>query len=260
MLQLHPRETFVITRQLQNPYITDTFYVRAVIRNAKTDTIIDTINLDDKTSQRFTKSWLVPADGSGQGFWISIVTSVYTDSGYTTKSENYGDEEKTYLVQERFNVNLGGMGGGGGSDIDYKRIKKIVKEVIDEMETPEPVVKVVTKEVVKEVRVPEVKIVETQKEQDLSPIIKAIKDVGQKVDDKEVTEIPEQEEVDLSPVLEKIALIEKQSKENVDRIEKKIDSMKVEVKLADFTPQIKAEPVESKMVDPRITRLMRKIK
>lgn len=134
-MQLNPRETFTIVRQIEDHTDQATYYVRAVIRNAKTDAIIQVdgnnyVNLTDQGSQRFTKNWLVPADASGQGFYISILTSVYTDSGYTTKSENYGDKIETYLVQDRVNANLGGLGGGGGSDIDYKKIRKIVDEVV----------------------------------------------------------------------------------------------------------------------------------
>ena len=137
-MQLHPRETFTITHQLNNPaYITDTAYVRAVIRNAKTDATLATKDLTDKGSGRFTVEYLVPADVSGQGFWISIVTTVYSDSGYTTQSQNYGVEANTYLVQERVNTNLGI--GGGGSDISYKKIREIVKEEIDKINIPEPI-------------------------------------------------------------------------------------------------------------------------
>ena len=136
-MQLHPRESFVITRQLANHTDSANYYVRAVVRNAKTDALLDTVDLTDKGSYRFSKSWLVPADVSGQGLWISILVSVYTDSGYTTKSPNHGDEMETYLVQDRFNPNLGGF--GGGSDIDYKRIKKIIDESLGTIEKPEGV-------------------------------------------------------------------------------------------------------------------------
>src|SRR5947209_2026571 len=112
-LILHPQNSFTVVRQIANHLDTDTNYVRAVIRNAYTDAIIDTLDLTDKGSQRFSKNWQVPADPSGQGFYISIVTSVYTDSGYTTKNPNYGDEENTYLVQDR--VPLARHGGGGVS-------------------------------------------------------------------------------------------------------------------------------------------------
>lgn len=251
-MQLHPRQTFTITRQLQNPYITDTFYVRAVIRNAKTDAIITTLDLEDQTGQRFTKDWMVSTDPTGLGFYISIVTSVYDDSGYTTKSQNYGDEETTYLVQDRYvwNPNY-----PVGADIDYKRIRKIVLEVVkgllDDIESPEPKVVTVTnvREVVKEVRVPEIRVVETQKSQDLSSILKAIDTVGKKIDDKPVTEVPEfpeQKETDLKPVLDAVS-----------KLDKKLDTLEVEVNVNAPT-KMEARAVKSPIQDPRITKLIKR--
>lgn len=122
---LQPQANFTVVRQIANHLDTDTNYVQAVIRNAYTDAIIDTIQLTDKGSQRFKKDWQVPADSSGQGFYISIVTSVYTDSGYTSKNPNYGDEENTYLVQER--VRLIGAGGG----VDSFTLRRIIGEELD---------------------------------------------------------------------------------------------------------------------------------
>lgn len=146
-MQLHPLEQFSIVRQIEDHTDVATYYVRAVIRNAKTDAIIQVngnnyLNLTDRGGQRFSQNWLVPADPSGQGFYVSILTSVYTDSGYTTKSQNYGDKMETYLVQDRINANLGGLGGGGGADIDYTKIRKIVDEVVkqrleEDIEMPE---------------------------------------------------------------------------------------------------------------------------
>lgn len=128
-MQLNPREYFTIVRQIEDHTDVSTYYVRAVIRNAKSDALIETVDLTDRTGNRFSKSWLVPADVSGQGFYISILTSVYTDAGHTTKSQNYGDKIDVYLVQARMNSNLGGF--GGGSDIDYKRIQKMIDASVD---------------------------------------------------------------------------------------------------------------------------------
>jgi len=129
-LVLQPQANFTVVRQIANHLDSATYYVRAVIRNAYTDEILKTLNLTDKGSQRFKGDWLVPADPSGQGFYISIVTSVYTDNGYTTKSENYGDEENTYLVQNR--VLFGGT-GGGGAGVDYTRIKDILSKEVSKI-------------------------------------------------------------------------------------------------------------------------------
>lgn len=157
-LQLQPGNSFTVVRQLNNPYITDTFYVKAVIRNAYTDAIIDTLQLTDKGGQRFKKDWQVPADPSGQGFYISIVTSVYSDSGYTTKSENYGDEESTYLVADRL---LNAMRGGGDNSLDLYSIRKVIQEELNkglEKVKPEPV------------KIPKQKVYEMRWEEVLSSI------------------------------------------------------------------------------------------
>lgn len=130
---LQPQSSFPIVRQIANHLDTDTLYVRAVVRNADGDTI-DTVDLEDKGGQRFQRRYRVPVDTSGQGAYISIITSVYTDSGYTTKSPNYGDEENTYLVFDRVR---GTGGGGGGSNLDAGTIRRIVAEELAKVETPE---------------------------------------------------------------------------------------------------------------------------
>jgi hypothetical protein len=260
-MQLHPREQFTIVRQLQNPYITDTFYVRAVIRNSKTDTIIETLDLIDNTGQRFSKTWMVPADPSGQGFYISIVTSVYTDSGYTTKSENYGDEENTYLIQDRyvFNPNY-----PVGADVDYKRIKKMIDEAVARVAavTPsEPKVVTVTKEVIKEVRIPEVKIVESVKSVNIDPVLSAIKDVGKKIAAIEFPEIPEQKPVDMVPVIRKIEDVESSVMKALSKVDSSLKSISVKSGVKDslkkIMQQLDVAPEEEYGPDERVTRLMK---
>jgi hypothetical protein len=159
MLQLNPRETFTIVRQIEDHTDTNTYYVRAVVRNAKTDELLANVDLDSKGNQRYSKDYIVPADVSGQGFWLSITTSVYTDSGHTTKSENYGDKLDSYLVQERYQFNPN-YPIPVGPDIDYKRIEKIVDKIVTakvKKETPEPKIITVEKIVEKVVKVPEIK-------------------------------------------------------------------------------------------------------
>ena len=128
MIQLRPGEQFTIVRQLDDPFDTTTYYARAVVRNLSDDTVLETINLTDNGSQRFSKAWSVTNDNTGDGRWISITTTIYTDSGYTIKSESYREQAETYLVQERFNPFKHRNLFGGGADVDYKRIKKIIQE------------------------------------------------------------------------------------------------------------------------------------
>lgn len=127
-MQLRPREIFTIVRGLEDHEDTNTYYVRAVVRNARTDEIIDTLDLEDRgDGHRFAIEWRVPADPANYGFYIIITTSVYTDAAYTTKSL-YQDRFETYLIAERPNPTLAFGGGGGGDDIDYKKIRKIISE------------------------------------------------------------------------------------------------------------------------------------
>ena len=128
MIQLRPSEQFTIVRQLDDPFDTTTYYVRAVVRNLSDDSVLETINLTDNGSQRFSKAWSVVSDNTGDGRWISITTTVYTNSGYTTKSESYREQAETYLVQERWNPFKHRNLFGGGADVDYKRIRKIITE------------------------------------------------------------------------------------------------------------------------------------
>src|SRR3990167_6396837 len=100
MLQLSPGEYFAIVRQLADPNDTGTYYVRAFVRNARTDTLLDTVNLTDRTGQRFSVEWQVPSSTS-DALYIAVTTRVYTDSAYTTLSTDYSQEMEVYLVEDR---------------------------------------------------------------------------------------------------------------------------------------------------------------
>ena len=136
-MQLSPNENYPIFYGIINHTDTNTYYVRTVIYDSSHN-VLDTVNLEDKGNQNFLKIWKVPYDNVFQrGKWVLLVTSVYTDSGYTTKSENYGDEFETHLIQERWNMaTMASIGGGGGTDIGT--IKKAVKEEINKLKFPTP--------------------------------------------------------------------------------------------------------------------------
>lgn len=195
-MQLQPSANFTLVRQLSNHLDTDTNYVQAVIRNAYTDAIIDTLQLTDKGSQRFKKDWQVSADPSGQGFYISVVTSVYTDSGYTTKNQNYGDEETTYLVQERVLFR-----GGGG--VDASDIRTIIKQELEKLPKPEPITIPKpkepvdrTSEILEAIRAAKP---EPPQPQDTRPIMASLRALLKAVEEKPVTP-----ETDISPILDSI--------------------------------------------------------
>lgn len=197
---LQPQTAFPLVRQIANHLDATTYYVRAVVRDAAGQTI-DTVALASQGSQRYQTSWQVPADPSGQGRYISVVTSVYTDSGYTTKSDNYGDEETTYLIFDRV---MPAMRGGGSGGIDSRTLRRVIAEELDKR-APEPIqfpkqpemrwgeVLTAIREATEAIRaIPTDKV-------DLSGVLRSIEALAAKIDAKEVTP-----ETDLTPVLEAI--------------------------------------------------------
>lgn len=142
-MNILPQSTLRIVRQLTDPLDVGTNYVHAVIRNSTTGDIVATLNLTDKTSQRFTGEYTTSPDISGMGYYLDVTTTVYTDDAYTTKNANYAIEAHTYFIhQERVHL------GGGGADVNYEKIRKIVQEILDGQEKQEtPTVKDVTPEI-----------------------------------------------------------------------------------------------------------------
>jgi len=183
MFQIEPKESIPITRQIEDPADTNTYYVRAYVRDAKTDELLDTVDLTDKTDQRFRGTVEAPHDPTGNGRYITITTKVFTDAGYTTESGLYGRVEQAFLVQTRYKF---GIGGGGGADVSYERIRKVVQEELGKLPKTE---------------------IPKQKETDLKPVLKAIDGVKRIVELFEIPEfpkfpdIPKPEKTDLSPVI-----------------------------------------------------------
>lgn len=211
-MNILPQSTLRIVRQLTDPFDTDTNYVQAVVRNSTSGDIVATLSLTDKTGQRFTGEYTTPPDNSGMGYYLDVTTTVYTDAGYTTKNTNYAIEAHTYFVHQP-PVHLG---GGGGADVNYEKIRKIVKELLDEQEKTElPEIRDLTPELlaserrikesvtsaVSSIRIPE------QVRPDLDGAVSRISDrlddavntLLLAVDQKEVTP-----ETDLSPVMQSI--------------------------------------------------------
>ena len=233
-MQLFFNKNFTVVRQIPDHTDLTTYYVRAVIRNAFTDEIIATLDLDSKGSQRYKKDWIVPRHSSGEPYYISIVTSVYTDSGYTTKSASYGDDENTYQVIDFSTVKSGGVGNGGGSlsrrdikDVIQDEIEKIMDKMdsnhkmmmesnmdgMDDAEDPidfSPVMKAIKAvgDKIKPVVIPKV---------DLKPVLKAIDSLKSAI---ESVEIPEN---DISPILKKIDALDVNNKKDKDELKSAIE-------------------------------------
>lgn len=179
-IQLQPREYFTVVRQLQDHTDSTTYYVQATIRDARTDALLEVLALTDQGNRRFSKPWQVVSDPSGLGRYISVLSEVFTDSGYTSKASTYGDELETHLILERTIHSGGSSNLGGGTGIDYKRIKKMIDDAIKD--------------------IPQVKIPE-YKYPDLSPINRAILDLQDAISAIEMPQFPAITPTDLQPVI-----------------------------------------------------------
>jgi hypothetical protein len=220
-MQLIPQKDFTVVRQIADHTDASTYYVQAVIRNAYTDAVIATLDLDSKGDQRYSKNWKVVADTSGEGLYVSIVTSVYTDSGHTAKSANYGDEEMTYLVKD-----LGRTIGGGGGGISAYDLKRIVKAEIDKIPKPEKVtipkqekVEVPLDEVYSRLNTIEESIAKLPQDLvDLTQVGEALETIATMIEEKEVTP-----ETNIKPVLEGLEKGHEGIKESLVQIKSEID-------------------------------------
>ena len=232
---LQPQQDFPIVRQIANHLDATTYYVEAVVRDAD-GVLLDRVQLVSQGDQRYQKRYRVPVDRNGFGSYISIVTSVYTDSGYTTKSSNYGDEENTYLVFDRL-LNRGGGGYSGPDASDIRRIfreefekQKEAEDDTEEAEAPEPIeIPDYTAELKKlsvslsEILVSVKKI--PTKEVDIYPVLEGIQNLAVAIDEKEVTP-----ETELEPILDGIREVSDKLTEQFNVEKKGMEDFKTELK------------------------------
>lgn len=214
MVQISPQKDLPIIRQLEDHTDTDTNYVQAKVYKASDNSVIGTVNLTDNSGQYFYGNWRTIADTSGEGTWIVIITTVYTDSGYTTKNPNYGLETRDYLIKS--DQSLGGF--GGGVDIDYKKIKKMIDEAITgipKVEIPESE-KIDYEKIINEIAVLEVAVRDAVNEVSLA--------------------IPQQKETDLSQIYaefetlkQQIESLPKYKEPNLDRVINHTNNMNTDV-------------------------------
>lgn len=227
MHQLNPGSKFTITRQLEDPADTATYYVRAYIRMVDDDSLIATVNLTDKGEQRFRGEWYVPQYNVPT--WITILTKVFTNSSYTTESMLYGRVEETFLIEQRWSHVFG---GGGGIDISYKKIQEIIREEILKIKMPE--IKTTNKTIIKKVEMnltpillafgeirKELELIKNRKEKDVNfaPVVNDIKQLGIMLDKA----IKAQPQTDFSDILRAL-------KEVSDIINRKNSELSADIK------------------------------
>lgn len=223
---IQPRQYYPISRVLPDPADTATYYVRAFIRNAKTNALIATISLTDQGNHIFSSNYQMPADVSGQGLFIIVTTKVYSDAAYTVQDTSYGDDQDTLLIYDRMKeaqliasqVNALVSGGSSGEDINYTKIEKILRKVVKEemakQETGEdtPVDLSPVMETLNEIKtiVSEDDLDDSEDTPvDFSPILDAIQRVYDAVQGISSEEEKEEGQIDLSPVVNAISDIKK---------------------------------------------------
>lgn len=206
-MQIEPQTPLALVYKIEDPSLfTNTYYVRAKIRDSYTGSLIESINLTRSSDgSRYTSQTNSPADPSGLGRLIDVTISVYSDSGYTTyASEGFAERIERFLVRTQQHF-FGGV-SGGNSDIDYDRIEKILEKVVTvKVDIPQinfSEVKTLLNFLIDLVEKLDKKIslLPTETKSDYTPIISNINSIGEKII-KSFPKIQSPKETDFSPIL-----------------------------------------------------------
>lgn len=221
-----PYRDYIATRQIYNERDFGQKYVKLWIRDANTDeALLDGVEMDESSDEvgRFKYTYKMPGDPTGNGRQLRVITVVYSDSGYTERDLNYQVEETNVVVRD---MNMLG-GGGGGTDIDYKKIEEMIKAEISTIKLPE--------------------------DQDLSFITNDIKDAQKSISSEiKAIKIPE---VSLDSIKKSITSFENILKNIISNFDKNVSSVKekiddVEISVIDRVDNIKfPEPPKRDMIE-----------
>lgn len=123
-----PQSTVYVAYVIPNPAETQTFYPQAVVKNTQTGAVVATINLtqDPNNILRYTGSFISPADSTGMGYYLDVITIPYTDQAHTVPSLNYWAATNQYFVSQ--SISGGANYGGGYMDFDSKKLRKLFQE------------------------------------------------------------------------------------------------------------------------------------
>ncbi|MFN3658165.1 MAG: hypothetical protein ACK4UO_12990 [Pseudolabrys sp.] len=125
--QISPAEAFDIFYFIRNHTDADTYFIRAKVYDVRTGELLDTLTLDQSSTNArlFLKTAIAPPDPTSYGRNIVAIATVYTDSAYTTKSENYEEQEQYYLIKAASPV------GGGGGFFDWGALEERFSDMLD---------------------------------------------------------------------------------------------------------------------------------
>jgi hypothetical protein len=99
--QISPAENFDVFYFIRNHTDLTTYFVQGKVYDIRTGAVLQTANLTQSpnNSRLFAKTIQAPADSGSIGRNIVAIATVYTDSGYTTKSTDYEEQEQYFLVK-----------------------------------------------------------------------------------------------------------------------------------------------------------------
>ncbi len=131
-----PQSLVYVAYVIPNPTEATTFFPQAVVKNTQTGVVVATVNLaqDANNSRRYTGSFMSPADSTGLGYYLDVITIPYTDAGHTTPSQNYWAATNQYFVSQSIN---GGANYGGGYMDFGPEMRKLLREELKGIKFPQ---------------------------------------------------------------------------------------------------------------------------
>ena len=127
--RIAPSQFIPLAFQLFDGTSAPTRFVRSVIINSTTRATIATKDLTDNGNGDFSLFSVTPTSlGIGENNFFEVITTVYSDSGYTTEDIDYAVEKEVYYVKEETSGAI--LGGESRRDfeakIDYKKLVKLI--------------------------------------------------------------------------------------------------------------------------------------
>lgn len=134
--QIVPGQPFTVSYFIRDPFDANTYYLQAVMYEVSTGAILKTVNLTPtvSNSRLYTATIDAPGDSYGFGREVMVIASVYTDSLYTTKSENYQEQEQVYLIKADTTF-VGGGSDSGNMELLSEQINESVTRILDAIRT-----------------------------------------------------------------------------------------------------------------------------
>lgn len=203
-----PGQNIYVAYVIPNPGDNNVYYPQAVAKNTATGAVIAIVNLVQDANQklRYTGSFIAPADPTGLGYYIDVLTTPYTDNGHTTPSAMYGVATNQYLAL----APLSSYSGPGGDSfiVDYARIEALIAERIAGIEFPEQ----------KSFEMPEFPAFPEMKDVDLEPVLLNLKGITETLVGMQtwLEMKPDPEPLDLTPLHDRVQKVHDALSESIE--------------------------------------------